>query len=82
MNKLLPILLVVVLSGCAAKQPYTLPSGKVAHEVHCDNWRPYQCFERASKICKGKPYTVEAEDETLHFMILTTIKTKLISCNE
>tara|TARA_B100001057_G_scaffold444218_1_gene480982 strand:+ start:292 stop:537 length:246 start_codon:yes stop_codon:yes gene_type:complete len=81
MNKILPIILVIVLSGCASKS-YTLPSGKIAHKVECDNWRPDWCYQKASKICKGKPYTVEAEDEFFNIMIFTTIKTKLISCNE
>ena len=56
MNKILPIILVVVLSGCAAKPMY-LESGKLGYSFSCVEASGH-CERQASEACGHRGYVI------------------------
>ena len=86
MNKLLPILLAVVLSGCATVQVAYDPDGKKMHTYMCDvsSLSSYRegCPSVLGDKCMEKGYTV-LETEPHHNIFGQEIFSKIFFvCNE
>jgi len=62
MNKILPIILVVVLSGCAGLTKTYLPSGDMGYEFTCVP-AATNCSSIMGEECKGKGYEILREDK-------------------
>lgn len=68
MRRLINIIVVAALAGCAAPtvKPLTTPDGKAGYLIKCDgsadDWAT--CYAEASKACNGQPYKVIDRNET------------------
>ena len=67
MNKLLPILLAVVLSGCTTLRTVSLPNGEIAQVVHADKRLIEDAYTYVSDVCLGKGYTIFDSETTYAF---------------
>ena len=63
MNKILPIILVVVLSSCTHLRPITLPTGEKALMVIADVRFIEHAYTYMSNHCLGTEYTIYHTEE-------------------
>lgn len=66
LNKLQPLLAVLVLSGCATSQPTYLNNGEQGLSIDCsgeaNSWA--MCYEKADASCAGTGYRIVGTDGT------------------
>ena len=89
MNRVLAVILVVVLSGCAAK-PIYLQNGKQGYVFTCSAAHGH-CEAAAGETCKERGYTIVEDSQTTNSSSFvgifgggsntTTLRKILIHCN-
>jgi hypothetical protein len=66
MNRLLPLIAVLALSGCATSQPTYLHNGEQGLTIDCsgeaNSWAA--CYEKADASCAGTGYRIVGTDGT------------------
>ena len=66
MNRFLPLIAVLALSGCATSEPTTLNNGEQGLTIDCsgeaNSWAT--CYEKADASCAGTGYRIVGTDGT------------------
>ena len=72
MHRILPLILVSVLSGCASgPEKVTLMSGEIGHMVNCETSFIEQCYLKAGMICEPKTFTIHKKQRDDDDMYIT-----------